>query len=400
MTVYKHLHGIFLSYYILSAAPEGVQPAYVTKFGSRSLVLSWGRPTQPNGIITQYRLYIDNILQFSGLATTTTVNNLLPSTVYTFMIEACTSVGCSNSSETSNTTLPDKPDGLSPPSVIPLTPTSLEVTWKEPAIPNGEIIDYELQQITVNRNITLFQGISLSHQVTDLIPNTVYRFRVLATNAGGTTASDIAENRTLEDAPDGLTPPVTTVINATAISVSWLEPLQPNGVISEYILSRNSSEVFRGLDLIYLDSNLEPFTYYSYYIQACTSGNCSASTPSIVRTDEAVPEGILPLTISFVTSNTLTLTVNEVLKPNGIVVYVVMVTGMFDGSSLEETREVFNDTEVGTVVVMNLLPFSDYEITQTVSNNAGSLVGDVEIITTDPTGIYTYTYILRSADTV
>ena len=149
--------------------------------------------------------------------------------------------------------------------------------------------------------------------------------------------------------------------------------------------------------MIYLDSNLEPFTYYSYVIQACTSGNCSASTPTIVRTDEAVPEGILPLTITSITPNTFTLTVNEVLKPNGIVVYIVIVTGVFDDSSVEETREVFNDTEVGTVVVMDLLPFSDYEVTQTVSNSAGSLVGDVEIIMTDPTGIHIILYLLLTS---
>ena len=304
------------------------------------------------------------------------------------MLEACTGVGCSNSSDSRNTTLPDKPEGLAPPSVVPLTPTSLEITWEEPEKPNGDIIRYELQQLTDDRNITLFQGIDFSHQLMGLIPNTLYRFRVLATNAGGTTASDVAQNRTLEDAPDGLSPPMLTVINATAINVTWQEPLQPNGVISEYILSRDSSEVFRGLELLYIDTNLDPFTLYSYYIQACTSGNCSASTPSVARTDEAAPEGLVPLSISSETSDSFSITLTDVTRPNGIVVYVVTVMGAFASSEngLEEVREVYNDTEVGTVVVTGLLPFTDYQVIQTVSNSAGSLTGDVVRVRTDPSG--------------
>ena len=360
----------------------------MTELRSRSLTLSWDPPTQPNGVITEYRLYVNDILEYSGLATTTTVGGLSPSTVYTFLIEACTSVGCSNSSETSNTTLPDKPDDLAPPSVVPLTPTSLRVTWEEPGISNGEIISYELQQITDKGNVTLFEGIDFSYRVANLVPNTLYRFRVLATNAGGTTASEVAENSTLEDAPDGLSPPVTTVLNATAVRISWEEPLQPNGVISEYLLFRNDSQVFRGLAMTYLDSYLEPFTFYSYYFQACTAGNCSASTLTVARTDEAIPEGLVALTITSITSNTFSLTINEVMKPNGIILYVVTLTGIFAESPVEETREVFNDTEVGMTVVGGLQPFSDYQITQTVSNGAGSLTGDLRTVMTAPAGIY------------
>ena len=371
--------------YTLFTAPEGVQPVYVTEFGSRSLTLSWNPPTQPNGIITEYNLFVNGIRQFSGLARTATVGNLLPSTFYRFLIEACTSVGCTNSSESGNTTLPDKPEGLAPPSVTPLSPSSLEITWEEPEISNGEILRYELQQLTTDRNITLFSGVGFSYELTDLTPNTVYRFRVFATNAGGTTASDVAQNHTLEDAPDGLSPPVLTVINATAINVTWEEPSQPNGVISEYILFRNGTEVFHGLKRMYTDTNLDPFTFYSYSIQACTSGNCSASTPTITRTDEATPEGLVPFTITMITSDTFTLTVNEVLRPNGIVLYIITVMGEFaDGA--DETRVVYNGTEVGTVVVCGLLPFTVYQITQTVSNSAGFLTGDVERVTTDPAG--------------
>ena len=376
--------------YILlrSAAPEGVQPAYVTAFDSRSLTLSWRPPNQPNGLITEYTLYVEGVARFSGQARITTVDSLLPSTLYTFVIQACTVAGCSNSSESSNTTRPDRPDGLNPPVVTPLTPTSLEITWEAPNTTNGEILNYELQQVTNDGDVVLFSDIGFSYQLTGLTPNTIYRFRVLATNAGGTTASDIAQNATLEDAPDGLSPPLTTVINSTAISVEWQEPSKPNGVITEYILSRNGTEIFRGISLMYTDTALQPFTYYSYFIQACTSGNCSASTLTVARTNEDIPEGIVPLTITSTTSDTVSFTVNEVTQPNGIVRYVVILMGLFSSTpgSTEETREVFNDTEVGTGEVEGLVPFTRYQIVLSVSNSAGNLSGEVQIFTTDPAG--------------
>ena len=350
------------------------------------LTLSWDPPTQPNGIIIEYVLFVDGEVRFSGSETSATVDNLLPSTSYSFLVQACTSVGCSNSSESYNTTLPDKPAGFSPPSVIPLTPTALKITWEEPREPNGDILLYELQQVSGDNFTVLFTGIGFTYTLRGLSPNTLYSFRVLVTNAGGTTVSNVTSNRTLEDAPDGLAPPTLTVLNATAINVTWLEPTQPNGVITEYILSRNESEVFQNLELFYTDTGLRPYTIYSYFVQACTSGNCSASTLSHVRTDEGVPEGFVPPTITSVTSASFSLTINGVLEPNGVVHYVITVTGTFASSLLEETREVYSETHIGMVDVMDLLPFSNYTIMLTASNTAGSLTGISMMVTTEPAG--------------
>lgn len=358
-------------------------------FGSRSLTLSWEPPTQPNGNITEYRLFVNGTLRFSGLETSATISDLSPFTSYVFLIEACTNAGCSNSSESSNTTLPDKPDGLAPPSVTPLTPTSLEITWQAPTESNGDIIRYELQQVNDDQNITLFEGIGFSYVHIGLTPNGLYSFRVLVTNAGGTTASDVAQNRTLEDAPDGLSPPELTVLNATAIIIAWDEPSEPNGVITEYILSRNMTEIFRGLGFVYNDTDLDPFTFYSYFIQACTSGNCSASTPVVARTGEAPPEGLMLPSVTSITSSSFAITVNEVREPNGIVVYVVTVVGEFASSptGTEEEREAFNSTGLGTEFVTDLLPFTDYQVFLTVFNSAGSITGDAVRVMTDPAGI-------------
>ena len=210
---------------------------------------------------------------------------------------------------------------------------------------------------------------------------------MLATNAGGTTVSDVAQNRTLEDAPDGLSAPELTILNATAISAAWAEPTQPNGVITEYILFRNGTEVFSGLELSFVDSGLDPFTRYSYSVQACTSGNCSTSTQSSAQTEEATPEGIVTPTTT-TTATSFSVVISDVVRPNGIVRYVLSVTGEFASSpdGVEETRVVFNDTEPGTADVSDLVPFSSYEVDLTVSNGAGTVASPTVAAMTEPAG--------------
>lgn len=46
-------------------APQEVQPP-VAKSLPNSLLLSWDPPKKPNGIITQYSLYMDGMLVYSG----------------------------------------------------------------------------------------------------------------------------------------------------------------------------------------------------------------------------------------------------------------------------------------------------------------------------------------------
>ena len=73
--------------------------------------------------------------------------------------------------------------------------------------------------------------------------------------------------------PAGVTPPVLTVLNSTAIEVMWSEPLQTNGIIEYYLLewadARREIRNFTQLRVV-LD-NLVPYTEYSITLAACTS---------------------------------------------------------------------------------------------------------------------------------
>lgn len=379
------------------AVPVGVQPPFATSNGSRSLELSWPPPTQPNGVIIRYDLFANGQLQFSGPGNSTTLGDLEPFTDHTLLVQACTAVGCSNSSAVVVRTLPDSPTGLAAPNLTALSPSSIEAVWLPPANPNGIILRFELYMLSGGERELIFSGLDLETTITGLSPNTLYSFQLLAFNAGGFAESPVVQERTLEDIPDGISAPVIEAVNSTSLNISWEEPTQPNGIIIEYVLTQNGTTVFSGLALSHLATELQPFTVYSYAVMACTVEGCGSSNHSSARTLEAIPEGYVEPSVSSATSDTVTLIINPVTSPNGIVRYIVSVMGEFAVPSqrrrrrrqgtVVERRVIYNSTEPGEVVVSNLLPFSTYEISVTVSNSAGTLTGPSFTIQTEPTGM-------------
>ena len=71
----------------------------ISSYSSTTLTISWGEPTQPNGIITDYNLTCmddtdhQHSIMTTGDITTVTVNSLLPYTNYTCTVIPYTKVG-------------------------------------------------------------------------------------------------------------------------------------------------------------------------------------------------------------------------------------------------------------------------------------------------------------------
>ena len=376
-----------------SPVPLGVQPPFVTFSDSRSLGLSWATPTQPNGIIVRYDLFVGSELRFSGLENSTLVENLEPFTEYALLLRACTSAGCSNSSESVGQTLPERPTGLAAPNLTVLSPSSIEARWAPPESPNGVLLGFELRMLfgpELARSEVVYSGPDFETTITGLIPNTVYTFQLVVFNAGGSAASPVVQALTFEDIPDGISAPDIEVVNSSALLVTWEEPAMPNGIVIQYILTQNGVAVFSGLAFSYLATDLEPFTVYSYAIMACTVEGCGSSNRSMAVTLEATPEGYVAPSIVETTANSITLLVNPVTSPNGIVRYSLYVEGEFalnDGSTVSESRLVFNNSDPSTVTIPDLLPFQFYEFTLSVTNGAGTLTGDPFTVQTAPAGL-------------
>jgi len=73
---------------------------------------------------------------YEGLSLGSRVSDLTPYSRYEFVVSACTSAGCLNTS-VSAVTLPAPPDGQPPPNITARSATALDVSWQPPDRPNG-----------------------------------------------------------------------------------------------------------------------------------------------------------------------------------------------------------------------------------------------------------------------
>ncbi len=356
--------------------------------GSRELTVAWVPPATPNGVIVAYNVLVDGVVlsSVSGSVNSTRVSGLQPFSEYSLALQACTGVGCGNSSSTITQTLPDAPSGLAPPILTVLSPSSVSVRWSLPNNTNGLISRIELRRITGPSSFVVEfvdSALLLETTVSNLTPNTNYSFLVVAFNAGGSVTSDITSTQTLEDIPDQISPPMASEIGSTYLAVTWSPPAIPNGDIVLYNLTVDSRVVFSLMDgdLSYNITNLRPFTNYLVSVITCTARGCGSSTPVTFMTTEAPPTGFIEPVLSSVSFNSITLVVQSVVSPNGRVSYVLRI-----GRVSPPSQVILNSSVPAQVVAQNLLPFTNYTFELEVSNGAGNLVGPIFTFATSPTG--------------
>lgn len=370
--------------------PTDVQPPTIVGVGSRELTVTWSLPDVPNGLITLYSLYVDGDLAFSGNTNITILSGLSPFTEYSLLLEACTSVGCTNSSTpTIGQTLPDAPSGLAPPTLTVLSPSSIQARWGPPANPNGVITRLELRSLLgVESGFqVVFVDVNMDFEttLTGLLPDTLYTFQLVAFNAGGSVSSPSAQALTLEDIPDDISAPSVERAGPTHLEVSWSPPAIPNGDIILYNLTLDGSVVFStDQDLAYNITDLRPFTAYSLAVIACTIRGCGSSNTSSAMTLEDVPKGYVPPTVLSISPTSITLLVHRVVSENGIATYSLSIAESA-GEEEEEGRVILSSTDPSQVTASGLLPFTNYSLLLEVTNSAGSLLGAPFEVQTLPT---------------
>lgn len=110
------------------------------------LQVTWSPPLIPNGEIHSYEIRLpEPRITFSTNNTSelnATVTDLVPYTNYSITVLACSEGGghiggCTESLPTQATTLPTRPEGLSPLSVVAVSESFLAISWEPPTRPNG-----------------------------------------------------------------------------------------------------------------------------------------------------------------------------------------------------------------------------------------------------------------------
>uniref|UniRef100_A0A8C5CB20 Neogenin 1b n=1 Tax=Gadus morhua TaxID=8049 RepID=A0A8C5CB20_GADMO len=200
----------------------------------------------------------------------------------------------------SHLTLPSPP----PPDVVAslVSTRFIKLTWRPPAEPHGDDLTYSVfySQEGTSRERVLNTSRPGEMQVTiqNLMPDTKYRFRVVAHNSNGAGESSAAlpVATQAEVQVPGPAPSLQAVANTpTSVSLSWDTPLTGNGEILIYKLyytdqSLGTEEDLETDTLSYTMNGLKKFTEYSFRVVAYNKHGPGVSTQDVnVRTLSDVP---------------------------------------------------------------------------------------------------------------
>uniref|UniRef100_W5NGL3 Usherin n=1 Tax=Lepisosteus oculatus TaxID=7918 RepID=W5NGL3_LEPOC len=277
--------------------PQGVSPPKWSKVDDREDIirLDWEPPAHPHGLISHYFILRDGNARYRGTDRTfTDVSGIRPYQEYVYQLQACTVKGCTDSRKVVAVTVQGVPENVHPPTVTALGPRALQLSWSVPAKPNGIIREYHINQTGRGLIYTDSAG-NMRHIVTGLKPHTNYSFMVIACTSAGCSASQPSIGRTLQAGPEGVwARPRHVIVSSVTVELYWSEPLEPNGIVSQYRLIRDGMPIFSGDkgNLNYTDSGLQPNTRYVYQLEASTGGGSNVSDKYVIQTPVSSPERI------------------------------------------------------------------------------------------------------------
>ena len=372
--------------------PQGLNEPTFPLIFARNITVNWTIPSSPNGIITFYEVYQREFLGMArlvarvpGNTTTFIASDLIPSRIYEFQIVAINSIGQTESPWVSVSTTEAPPQGLQPIIIESRPPsgTSLVLSWSEPLIPNGRILEY----IVYLNNVIEFRGIDITATIRRLSPFTTYTLQLEVCNSGGCNRGTEQNVTTAEIPPVGQGSPQLTAIGSTIVQIIWEPPQIPNGIIIQYDIIRRLSTPFGSntntsatvffsvsdvVTRVYVDSSLDPFTFYEYAIRAINSGGETVGPFAIIQTSQGIPDGIPRPSLTAISSSEVRISWNDPTTPNGVITeYRVVRNGSLVRSTLDR---LFID--------ISLMPFTYYTYSITVCTVAGCDNGPAETVRT------------------
>lgn len=119
-------------------------------------------------------------------------------------------------------------------------------------------------------------------------------------------------------------------ISSSTILITIFLPSTPNGIITEYNITRASTSIHPIPIVIsvpdpapdntsYIDENLQPYTNYTYIVTACTSAGCTVGPSSSIFTLEAPPTGLATPSAILQGDMSIFVAWQPPFEPNGVI---------------------------------------------------------------------------------
>lgn len=178
----------------------------------------------------------------------------------------------------------------------------IKLTWRVPADAHGENLTYQVYYSKEGMNRERVENTSrageLQVTIQNLLPETVYYFRVVAHNNYGAGESSLplkVETQPEVQVPGPAPNLRATAISPTSVSVSWGTPLSGNGDIQNYKLyymekGAGNEQDFDIAGLSYIVNGLKKYTEYTFRVVAFNKHGPGVSTQDVIaRTLSDVP---------------------------------------------------------------------------------------------------------------
>ncbi|XP_068703641.1 receptor-type tyrosine-protein phosphatase F-like isoform X3 [Montipora foliosa] len=317
-----------------------------------------------NGIITGYTVFYNETGQsqyFSKNATASqtsaSIGGLKPFTKYCIRVAGYTKVGRSPLTDPCYE-VETLQKGPSHPRDVMLqanSSTSILVSWKEPALQNGEITNYMIYYRQQDDQETEAQvtGSTFQRLLTGLRKFTTYYIKVRGKTTQLGNASRLLNATTFEDLP-GKPTEVKATLDDGKINVAWEEPFDRNGIILKYQIycvgKRDYDRAFHHNFNVTADeevrfaviekTNLYPGTEFTVYVTAFTiKGEGNQSKHMVVNTPAVAPPPPTEPQVNYdaTTLHTITITIQPASDTNGKVIFHQVIVKILGKVTKRET---------------------------------------------------------------
>ncbi len=321
------------------AAPSGLATSGITETG---ITLSWTK----SATATAYKVRKASGDSWTTLGDVATYNftGLSAGTSYSLQVLANNAGGDSASVSIDASTLPVAPTGLA---TSGITQTAITLSWTK----STGATAYKVRKGTDSWT-TL--GDVATYTFSGLDANTAYTLQVLASNAGGDSASASSSATTLPNAPSAPTSLTTSGISQTGITLAWTKA---TGATAYKVRKGTDSWTTLGDVATYNFTGLSAGTSYSLQVLASNAGGDSAAASIDASTLPAVPTG---LTTSGITQTSITL---NWTKSTGATGYQVNGGALTDWTTLGD---------VATYTFTGLTANTQYTVQVRAQNTGGT----------------------------